>query len=81
MSRNQFIEQVHEVQDKTEQENRGVLNSPLYPRTRAKQQNSMAMQENETSVMSIPRNRNSIDFEKEVEAYSPRKPEEQDIAQ
>ena len=31
--------------------------------------------------MSVPRNRNSIDFEKEVEAYSPRKPEEQDMAQ
>lgn len=60
------------------------MNSPLYPRTRAKQQNNMAMQENETSVMSIPRrfrNKSPIDLDKEVETYSPRKQEENDIAQ
>lgn len=84
MSKNQFIKQINEVQDKVEQENRGLMSSPLYPKTRAKQQNNMAMQENETSVMSIPRrfrNKNPIDLEKEVDTYSPRKQVENDIAQ
>lgn len=60
-----------------------MMNSPFYLRTRAKQQNNMAMQE-ETSVMSIPRifrNKSPIDLEKEVETYSPRQQEENDIAQ
>jgi len=42
------------------------------------------MQENETFVMSIPRrftNKNPIDLDKEVEAYSQRQQEENDIAQ
>ena len=60
------------------------MSSPLYPRTRAKQQNNMAMQENETFVMSIPRrfrNKSPIDTEKEVDTYSTRKKVENDIAQ
>ena len=36
MTRNHFNEQVNEVQDKIEQEDRGLMSSPLYPRTRAK---------------------------------------------
>ena len=81
MSKNQFIEQINEAQDKIEQENRSLMNSPLYPRTRAK---NMAMQETEISFMYIPRrfrNKSPIDLDKEVEAYSPRKQEENDIAQ
>lgn len=84
MSKNQFIEHVNEVQDNTKQENKGLMNSPLYPRTRAKQQNNMAMQEEETSVMSIHRifrNKSLVDLDKEVETYSPRQQEENDIAQ
>jgi len=84
MSKNHFIEQVNEVQDKTKQENKGLMNSPLYPRTRAKQHNNMAIQEDETSIMSIPRrfrNKSPIDVDKEVETYSPRQHEENDIAQ
>lgn len=81
MSKNHFTEQINEAQDKIEQENRSLMNSLLYPRTRAR---NMAMHETEISVMSIPRrfrNKSPIDLDKEVEAYYPRKQEENDIAQ
>lgn len=84
MTRNQFNEWVNEVQNKVEQENRGLMSSPLYPMTRAKQQNSIAMQENEVSIMFFPRrfmNKSPIDTEKEVDTYSTRKQVEDDIAQ
>ena len=57
------------------------MKTPLYLRTRAR---NMAMHETEISVMSIPRrfrNKSPIDLDKEVEAYSPRKQEENDVAQ
>jgi hypothetical protein len=78
MHKNHFTEQLIDIQDRVEQESRSMMNSPLYPMTRAR---NMAMHETETSFMYVHRNRTSIDLEEEVEAYSPRKPEEQDIAQ
>lgn len=60
------------------------MSSPLYPRTKAKQQSNIAIQENELSIMSVPRrfrNKSPIDTEKEVDTYSTRKQVEDDIAQ
>jgi len=74
MHKHHFTEHFVDIQDKVEQEDRSMMNSPFYPRTRAKK---LAMHEIDTSI-SVPRTRNSVDFEKEVEAYSPRKPEEQE---
>ena len=83
MVKNHFTEQITEVQEKTEQESRGVMNSPMYPRTRAKQQNNMAM-DYEISVMSIPKrftNKSPINLDREEETYFPRPQEENNIPQ
>jgi len=55
---------------------------PLYINSKIKQQNNMAMQENEVSVMSIPRrfrNKSPINTEKEVDTYSTRKQVENEL--
>jgi len=57
------------------------MNSPLYPRTRARKQHNIAIQEEEISLMSMPRmigNRSPIDVDREVETCSPRQQEVND---